>query len=220
MADAPLTALEQALTVALVEARSIAHAQPIGLTPTYHNQLRRAGEKRPYNMADAKRDARNAVTAIERAFEALIAYQAVPATPSPPVAAPPATPVAPTDETLLAMAREAGMFGFEDRGTKPLLRFARAVLAATQPQPQPAQPLTGAREQGVTVGPVGLELLIAEINKLPAVRAAEIDGEESDGTPRHWRDRPHVSLRKLERLLREFFTPPPVDAPTPPEVAP
>ena len=33
---------------------------------------------------------------------------------------------------------------------------------------------------------------------------------------RHWRDRSHVSLGKLERLLREFFTPPPADAaPTP-----
>lgn len=53
-----------------------------------------------------------------------------------------------------------------------------------------------------------LEALLSEVRKLPTVRASEIDGEESDGTPRHWRNRPFVSLRQLERLLRERATPP------------
>ena len=93
--------------------------------------------------------------------------------------------------------------------------------AASAPADSVTAPAGGAvAGWSVKVGPAGLEWLIAEINKLPTVSASEIDGEESDGTPRHWRNRPHVSLRKLERLLREFFTPPPADAaPTPPAQA-
>lgn len=45
--------------------------------------------------------------------------------------------------------------------------------------------------------------LIAAIKALPTVKAREFDGEESDGTPRSWRDRPHVSLTFLLRLLAE-----------------
>lgn len=44
--------------------------------------------------------------------------------------------------------------------------------------------------------------LMAQIRALPTVKAAEFDGEESDGTPKRWRDRPYVSLTQLERLLR------------------
>lgn len=49
---------------------------------------------------------------------------------------------------------------------------------------------------------VCMEGLISAIRELPFVNAPEIDGEESDGTPRHYRNRRHVSLTKLERLLR------------------
>lgn len=62
------------------------------------------------------------------------------------------------------------------------------------------------------IGPAGLDWLISDIRKLPTIRASEIDGEESDGTPRHWRNRPFVSLTQLERLLREFLTQPPSEA--------
>jgi hypothetical protein len=47
-----------------------------------------------------------------------------------------------------------------------------------------------------------MEALISSIRELPFVNASEIDGEESDGTPRHYRSRRYVSLTKLERLLR------------------
>lgn len=50
-----------------------------------------------------------------------------------------------------------------------------------------------------------LDQLLAAIAALPTVRASEIDGEESDGTPRHWRNRPFVSRTALERLLREHW---------------
>lgn len=50
---------------------------------------------------------------------------------------------------------------------------------------------------------VCMEALIGAIRDLPFVNASEIDGEESDGTPRHYRNRRYVSLTKLERLLRE-----------------
>lgn len=39
---------------------------------------------------------------------------------------------APSDADIFEKARAAGMFGFEDRFSKPLLRFARSLLA-TQP---------------------------------------------------------------------------------------
>lgn len=51
-----------------------------------------------------------------------------------------------------------------------------------------------------------LNALIADVRALPTLRASEIDGEESDGTPKHWRNRPFVSLRKLELLLRDRVT--------------
>lgn len=44
--------------------------------------------------------------------------------------------------------------------------------------------------------------LLSKVNQLQAVRASEFDGEESDGTPKSWRDRPYVSLRELHVLLR------------------
>lgn len=50
------------------------------------------------------------------------------------------------------------------------------------------------------------ESIIAELQKLPFARIDEIDGEESDGTPRHWRARPFISLRKAERIIREALT--------------
>lgn len=51
-----------------------------------------------------------------------------------------------------------------------------------------------------------LDDLLAAVAALPTLRASEIDGEESDGTPRHYRDRPYVSRTKLERLLREHWS--------------
>ena len=37
-----------------------------------------------------------------------------------------------SEARILDLARRAGLFGFEDRHTKPLLRFARALLASPQ----------------------------------------------------------------------------------------
>lgn len=49
-----------------------------------------------------------------------------------------------------------------------------------------------------------IENLIEAVRRLPCVRSSEIDGEESDGTPRHFRNRAFVSLAQLERLLRSL----------------
>jgi hypothetical protein len=68
--------------------------------------------------------------------------------------------------------------------------LARMLAAAPQ---APAAPAVDA----------ALNALIADVRALPTLRASEIDGEESDGTPKHWRNRPFVSLRKLELLLRD-----------------
>ena len=132
----------------------------------------------------------------------------------------------PAPDEIINMAREQGLPETEIEGVfrvnvDDLGRMFAADRAARAPADSVTAPTGGlVAGRSVTVGPVGLEWLIAEINKLPTVSASEIDGEESDGTPRHWRNRPHVSLRKLERLLREFFTPPPADAaPTPPPQA-
>ncbi len=62
------------------------------------------------------------------------------------------------------------------------------------------QPVSAAH--AAVSAPSGIDALLEAIRKLPAVRAAEIDGEESDGTPKHWRSRPYISLTQLERLLR------------------
>jgi len=51
-----------------------------------------------------------------------------------------------------------------------------------------------------------LDALIEQIRALPTLKAPELDGEESDGTPKHWRSRPFVSLTKLERILRAHFS--------------
>jgi hypothetical protein len=99
------------------------------------------------------------------------------------------------------------------------IQFARTVLAL---RPEPEKPAMctvppagwvctrGAGHDGPcaahpeTQGLVGgVEALMVDIRRLPTVRAVESDGEESDGTPRRWRDRPFVSLTQLERLLRE-----------------
>ena len=61
-----------------------------------------------------------------------------------------------------------------------------------------------------------VDSLLAELRALPVIRGSEIDGEESDGTPRHWRDRPFVSLRKVERLVAAALTSQPAVAPVAP----
>jgi hypothetical protein len=66
--------------------------------------------------------------------------------------------------------------------------------------PAPAQ--EGSAPQEAMQGQPAIEELLQEVLALPFVNASEIDGEESDGTPRHWRNRRFVSLTKLERLLR------------------
>ena len=55
----------------------------------------------------------------------------------------------------------------------------------------------------VTIDPASFEGLITAVRSLPSTRATEFDGEESDGTPQRWRNRPFVSRTQLERLLRE-----------------
>lgn len=47
------------------------------------------------------------------------------------------------------------------------------------------------------------DTIIERLRALPVVKHNEIDGEESDGTPRYWRDRPFVSLRQSERIINE-----------------
>ncbi|WP_313329806.1 hypothetical protein [Comamonas sp.] len=84
-----------------------------------------------------------------------------------------------------------------------------AVSIRTAPQAQPADALTDPMPK---VGPVGLSMLIAEVRKLPTTSATENDGEESDGTPKVWRNRPFVSLTQLELLLHEFLTLPAPEA--------
>ncbi|KZK32042.1 hypothetical protein A4F85_04840 [Delftia sp. GW456-R20] len=56
---------------------------------------------------------------------------------------------------------------------------------------------------GGFIDPTSFEGLITAVRSLPTTRATEFDGEESDGTPQRWRNRPFVSRTKLERLLRE-----------------
>lgn len=53
-------------------------------------------------------------------------------------------------------------------------------------------------------------LTIDMVRSLPTIKAPEIDGEESDGTPRYWRSRPYVSLKALERLIAAHPAPSPV----------
>lgn len=55
---------------------------------------------------------------------------------------------------------------------------------------------------------IGAAALLRAVQTLPMVRANEIDGEESDGTPISWRNRPFVSLKALERLLAAPATAP------------
>lgn len=88
----------------------------------------------------------------------------------------------------------------------PWLRDAKKALALPTTEP-------------VEIGPVGLDVLLGMIRKLPTTRAPEFDGEESDGTPRRWRDRPFVSLTQLERTLRDFLKKPDTE-PTSPTSAP
>src|SRR6516162_8086820 len=45
----------------------------------------------------------------------------------------------------------------------------------------------------------------AELGRMNLVRASEIDGEESDGTPKHWRNRPFVSKRQIEALIERMY---------------
>ena len=54
--------------------------------------------------------------------------------------------------------------------------------------------------------PLALDRLLAELRKLQVYSHTEIDGEEGDGTPKSWRDRPFVSLTRVERLVRAFVT--------------
>ncbi len=62
----------------------------------------------------------------EQSYAAMLA--AAPTEPSKPEQA-----EAPSNDEIFEKARDAGMFGFEDRFSKPLLRFARSLLATTPP---------------------------------------------------------------------------------------
>lgn len=53
---------------------------------------------------------------------------------------------------------------------------------------------------GLIEGPTAAALLAA-IQALPVTKAPEFDGEEADGTPKRWRDRPWVPLRRIEALF-------------------
>lgn len=157
---------------------------PAELTPLE----RQAASERYWGKPDLRTAFENgAVWAEGRARSAMNAYlagyvladRAARATPSPPVAAAPATPVAPAEwgiSPFLSRAtpvparpwferiwKEVNLNDMPYSGSS-LLRFAHAVFDAAsrtaQPQPQPAQPLTG------TAAKVRAPLSDAQIEKL------------------------------------------------------
>jgi hypothetical protein len=65
-----------------------------------------------------------------------------------------------------------------------------------------------------------IQYWLNQFRQLPTVKAREIDGEESDGTPISWRDRPFVSLTRLERLLNAQPQAEPSSATVPSEFPP
>lgn len=106
------------------------------------------------------------------------------ATPSPPVAAPPATPVAPTDAEILQWWREGGTLMH-----RPPYAVIRAALAKwAQPQPQPAQPLTGASQDTVS----GLRDALLQISA-----KAQLAADVCDSSPH---------IQKAFEILRDAAT--------------
>lgn len=102
-------------------------------------------------------------------------------------------------EEMLVSACKAGHWHI----TKYSIRDVRAAYAAMIAA---APALTA--NQAAEAPPVAVEAtkaveIIGKLSKLPIYRHNEIDGEESDGTPRYWRERPFVSLRQAERIIRE-----------------
>ncbi|MDX4957278.1 hypothetical protein [Delftia acidovorans] len=80
---APSEGLESLLNEALAEMKHIAETEQVSLTPTFHNEVRRPHDKRKFHMGDARRAARNAVSALEKAFAVVIASNAAaPAAPA------------------------------------------------------------------------------------------------------------------------------------------
>ena len=81
--------------------------------------------------------------------------------------------------------------------------FRKAQEAAAQVGMQLVCHMPAQRYELVPSAPTREPISLEEVRALPKVTAPEIDGEESDGTPRYWRNRPYVSLTKLERLLSQ-----------------
>uniref|UniRef100_UPI002FDEEB7C hypothetical protein n=1 Tax=Delftia acidovorans TaxID=80866 RepID=UPI002FDEEB7C len=80
---APSEGLEALLNEALAEVKRIVDAEQVSLAPTYHNEVRRPNDKRKFHMGDARRAARNAAAALEKAFDVVIVGAvAAPAAPS------------------------------------------------------------------------------------------------------------------------------------------
>jgi hypothetical protein len=93
---APSEGLEALLNEALAEVKRIVDAEQVSLAPTYHNEVRRPNDKRKFHMGDARRAARNAAAALEKAFDVVIVG----------AVAAPAAPAAPAvDAELLELAQ-------------------------------------------------------------------------------------------------------------------
>lgn len=85
----------------------------------------------------------------------------------------------------------------------PLGQRLEAAITELHNEIHAAEDAPYAAAPAVTIDPASFEGLIAAVRSLPTTRATEFDGEESDGTPQRWRNRPFVSRTQLERLLRE-----------------
>lgn len=85
----------------------------------------------------------------------------------------------------------------------PLGQRLEAAITELHNEIHAAEDAPYAAAPAVTIDPASFEGLIAAVRSLPTTRATEFDGEESDGTPQRWRNRPFVSRTQLERLLQE-----------------
>lgn len=118
----------------------------------------------------------------------------------------PQAPAAPSDglaadvEAVLTLLEE---HEWAEHCTKtPLGQRLEAAITELHNEIHAAEDAPYAAAPAVTIDPASFEGLINAVRSLPTTRATEFDGEESDGTPQRWRNRPFVSRTQLERLLR------------------
>lgn len=117
----------------------------------------------------------------------------------------PAAPVAALDLESVGMPANPYSAAGEPGDHVAWAQGAGAVFAAVETA------LAATPAAGVPAPDAGA--LLEKIRALPTIKAVEFDGEESDGTPKRWRNRPYVSLTQLERLLRTTAAGVPAAAP-------